>query len=207
MSAAGRGGPRPLILLAPGAGQPSTAPWMRSWAARLEGLGEVVAFDYPYAREGRRAPDRLPALVAAHREALEAALAIRPGAPVVLAGKSMGSRVGCHLSLEVRVDALVCLGYPLRSPRGELRDQVLLALRTPVLFLQGSRDPLCPLPDLREVRARMQAPSALHVVEGGDHGLTVGVRALQAAGEGQEDVDQRTLEVIREFLADRLSHP
>ena len=33
--------------------------------------------------------------------------------PVVLIGKSMGSRIGCHLALEEDVAALVCLGYPL----------------------------------------------------------------------------------------------
>jgi len=61
---------RPLIVLAPGAGAPSTSARMRSWAARLATLGEVVSLDYPYVLEGRRVPDRLPVLVAAHRAAL-----------------------------------------------------------------------------------------------------------------------------------------
>ncbi len=190
---------RPLILLAPGAGAASTSPWMTAWAERLGTLGDVVPFDYPYMRAGRRSPDRLPVLVAAHREALAAARAGRRG-PVVLAGKSMGARVGCHLALEEQVDALVCLGYPLRSPRGDLRDEVLLALRTPVLFVQGSRDALCPLDALERVRARMTAPSSLHVVEGGNHSLELGVRALAARGEAQGDVDARTLAAIAEFL-------
>lgn len=197
-----RGGP--LILLAPGAGAPSTSPWMAGWAARLGALGQVVRFDYPYMREGRKAPDRLPVLLAAHRAALEAARRDHPAGPVVLAGKSMGSRVGCHLSLEVPVDALVCLGYPLRGAGGALRDEVLVALRAPVLFAQGTRDALCPLDALAEVRSRMSAPSALHVVEGGDHGLLVGRRVLEQAGEGQEDVDRRTLEAIASFLAGHL---
>jgi predicted alpha/beta-hydrolase family hydrolase len=190
---------RPLLLFAPGAGAPSTSPWMSAWAERLATLGEVVRLDYPYLRAGRRSPDRLPVLVAAHREALAAARAGRPG-PVVLAGKSMGSRVGCHLALEEPVDALVCLGYPLRGARGQLRDEVLLALRTPILFVQGTRDALCPLDALASVRRRLKAPSALHVVEGGDHSLEVGVRALRAAGETQADVDARILGAIAAFL-------
>ncbi len=194
---------RPLVLFAPGAGAPSTSAWMAAWAVRLSTLGEVVAFDYPYVREGRRAPDRLPVLVAAHRAALEAARRDRVRRPVVLAGKSMGSRVGCHVSLEVPVDALVCLGYPLRGRGGQLRDQVLLQLETPVLFAQGTRDPLCPLDSLEAVRARMRASSSLHRVEGGDHGLVVARRTLQP-GETQEDVDRRTLEAIRAFLSERL---
>jgi len=194
---------RPLLLFAPGAGAPSSSPWMSAWAERLGTIGDVVRLDYPYALAGRRSPDRLPVLVEAHRAALAAARARRSG-PVVLAGKSMGSRVGCHVALEERVDALVCLGYPLRGVRGELRSEVLLALRTPILFVEGSRDALCPLDALEEVRRRMRAPSALHVVEGGNHSLEVGVRALRAAGETQADVDARALEAIAAFLRERL---
>jgi uncharacterized protein len=191
---------RPLVLFAPGAGAPSTSPWMRAWAARLETIGEVEAFDYHYQKAGRKSPDRPAVLLAAHRAALEEARARHPG-PVVLAGKSMGSRIGCHLSLEVPVQALVCLGYPLLGAGGSVRDEVLLALRTPILFVQGSRDPLSSLDRLEEVRGRMKAPSALHVVEGGDHSLVASKRALAAAGETQEAVDARVLAAVQHFLA------
>ena len=172
---------------------------MERWAARLGELGDVERLDYPYAKAGRRTPDRLPVLVEAHRAALAEARARRGGVPVVLAGKSMGSRVGCHVALEERVDALVCLGYPLRGQRGALRSEVLLALRTPILFVQGARDPLCPLDALEDVRARMTAPTALHVVAGGNHSLEVGSRELRARGETQEDVERRALEAIADF--------
>jgi predicted alpha/beta-hydrolase family hydrolase len=171
---------------------------MAAWADRLGTLGRVVRFDYPYMLEGRRAPDRLPALVQAHAAALSAARD-SPG-PAVLVGKSMGSRVGCHLALKERVAGLVCLGYPLRGASGAVRDQVLLDLRTPVLFVQGTRDRLCPLDELEAVRARMAAPSGLHRVEGGDHSLTVGVRDLRASGRTQAQVDEQVLAAIRSFL-------
>jgi predicted alpha/beta-hydrolase family hydrolase len=180
---------------------------MRAWARRLGALGPVAAFDYPYMRAGRKSPDRQPVLVAPHGAALEEARATH-GAdrPVVLAGKSMGSRMGCHLAVERAgadpgIRALVCFGYPLRSgATGALRDEVLVALRTPILFLQGSRDPLCPLGDLETVRARMTAPHELFVVEGGDHSLKVGVRDLRAAGKTQEDWDRAVLAAIGAFL-------
>jgi len=173
---------------------------MAAWASRLATLGDVVRFDYPYVKAGRRSPDRLPVLLDAHRAALSSARLSHAG-PLVLVGKSMGSRVGCHLALDAKVDALVCLGYPLRGARGDLRDAVLLALRTPALFIQGTRDPLCPIDVLESVRARMATPSVLHVVEGGNHSLQVGARPLRARGETQEEVDARTLEAIRSFLA------
>lgn len=191
---------RPLILFAPGAGAPSTSRWMERWAALLGEIGDVERFDYPYALAGRRTPDRLPVLVSAHRAALAAACARRGDVPIILAGKSMGSRVGCHVALEERVDALVCLGYPLRGQRGELRSEVLFALRTPVLFVQGSRDPLCPLDALEDVRRKMSAPSALHVVEAGNHSLELGARELGVRGEAQADVDRRAFVAIAESL-------
>ena len=193
---------RPLFLFAHGAGAPSSSAWMVQWKKRLATLGPTVTFDYAYMREGRRAPDKLPQLIAAHREALTRAAEQHRG-PVVLAGKSMGSRVGCHLALEEpSVRALICLGYPLKAPgkQGAVRDEVLLALRVPILFVQGTRDTLCPIDLLETVRTKMKAPSTLHLVQGGDHSLNVSATALKAAGEKQADSDARVLAAITAFL-------
>ena len=148
------------FLLAPGAGAPCSSSWMLRWARLLEAIGPVRAFDYPYMAEGRKRPDPLPKLIAAHRSALQQWRDSSRG-PVVLIGKSMGSRVGCHVSLQEEVPALVCLGYPLcgGGDPAKLRDQVLREIRTTVLFVQGTRDPLCPLPLLGTVRAEMSAPN------------------------------------------------
>lgn len=193
---------RPLFVLAHGAGAPSSSEWMRGWQARLETLGEVASFDYPYMARGLKRPDRLPALVAAHREAIQGALAGRQ-LPLVLAGKSMGSRVGCHVAAEghVAVSALVCFGYPLVGQNGKIRDEVLLALRTPVFFVQGTRDKLCPLERLEETRAKMTARSELHVVEGGDHSLLVTKTLLKQQGRTQADEDAAILQAIEGFLS------
>jgi len=173
---------------------------MRGWTKRLETLGSVVAFDYPYMAAGRRAPDKLPALIEAHRAALNNARTAHAG-PIVLIGKSMGGRVGCHLALEETVAGLVCLGYPLKGAgkSGKIRDEVLLALRTPVLFVQGTRDALCPLQLLGDVRSRMQAQNELEVVESGDHSLLATKGHLASNGLTQADVDSRVLAAIDAF--------
>lgn len=192
------------ILLAHGAGAPSTSAWMQGWAKRLEKLGAVRTFDYPYMLAGRRRPDPFDRLLEAHREALAALRErFRRRDRVVLAGKSMGGRIGCHLSLEEPVSAVVCLGYPLVSitDRGKRRDAVLLEMRRPVLFVQGTRDRLCPLDALEEVRARMTAPSELFVVEEGDHSLEITKRHTKATGVTQESSDAAALNAIREFLS------
>ena len=176
---------------------------MQRWKAHLEKIGGVETFDYPYMRQNRKRPDPLPQLIAAHRQALAEALA-KTGAtaPIILIGKSMGGRIGCHVAIEEKVDGLICLGYPLcaMGNRAKLRDEVLRALTTPILFVQGTRDSLCPLDLLEDVRKEMKAPNCLDVVEGGDHSLLVRKRDLAAAGETQEDVDRRVLEAIAEFI-------
>jgi uncharacterized protein len=176
---------------------------MQSWKKILSEIGEVGTFDYDYMREGRKRPDPLPQLIAAHREALIRARERYRPERTILVGKSMGGRIGCHVSLEEELDGLICLGYPLcaMGDRAKLRDQVLRALTTPILFVQGSRDSLCPLDLLERVRGEMKAPNSLHVVETGDHSLSVSKRQLQGSNETQEDVDQRVFQSIAEFIA------
>ncbi|HEY4256518.1 MAG TPA: alpha/beta fold hydrolase [Candidatus Udaeobacter sp.] len=192
----------PLLLFAPGAGAPSSHPWIQDWKKRLSGIGVVETFDYDYLLEGRKRPDRLPHLIAAHRKALNRARERHRAESIILVGKSMGGRVGCHLSLEEKVDALVCLGYPLcgMGDRTKLRDEVLRALTTPILFVQGTRDSLCPLDLLERVRAQMKAPNFLHTVEGGDHSLRMPKSQLQAISKTQEDIDQQILKAIGKFV-------
>src|SRR6185312_12758236 len=177
--------PRPSFLFAPGAGAPSTSAWMVAWRERLQALGPVETIDYPYMREGRKRPDRLPALIEAHAGALST-LRARADGPIFLAGKSMGGRVACHLALEQPVAGVICFGFPLLSTSGRRRDEVLLALRAPIL--------------LAEVGPRMTAPTTLLVVEAGDHSLAVSAAHRKASGQTQADADARVLEAVQSFV-------
>jgi len=193
--------PRPRFLFAHGAGAPSSSPWMRRWREYLRTLGEVTSFDYPYMQARRKIPDRMPALVAAHRAELARVRETADGAPIYLVGKSMGSRVGCHVSLEEPVDGLVCIGYPLVSgTSGALRDEVLVALRTPVLFIQGTHDSLCPIPRLADARARMTAPNWVYTVQDANHSIEL--PSVKHTPALQRDVEISAVEAIRRFLED-----
>ncbi|MGZ5503287.1 MAG: alpha/beta hydrolase family protein [Chthoniobacterales bacterium] len=192
----------PLFLFAPGAGAPSSHRWMQNWKHLLETIGPVRTFDYDYMRSGSRRPDPPPVLIAAHRAALAEARESHDG-PVVLIGKSMGGRIGCHVSLGDNVAALICLGYPLcggGDPK-KLRDKILREITAPILFVQGTRDHLCPLDLLENVRKEMRAPNELFVVNGGDHSLGV----PKKSNESQSDVDMRILEGIHAFLERRIA--
>jgi predicted alpha/beta-hydrolase family hydrolase len=186
---------------------------MRRFTELLCELGEVTCLDYPYRLRGSKLPDPLPRLIEAHRQALRE-LEQRTQGPIILIGKSMGGRVGCHVSLETptqgqgrQVNALVCLGYPLRGQgkRAALRDQVLKQLRTAVLFVQGSEDPLCPLPLLEATRLQMAAPSELLVLEGADHSLALSRAKLARMGTTQAELERRIIERIGRFVEDAVA--
>jgi predicted alpha/beta-hydrolase family hydrolase len=193
---------RPLFLFAPGAGAPSSHPWMQRWKERLSTIGDVETFDYAYMQQGQRRPDPLPQLIATHRQALADARQAS-NRPAFLIGKSMGGRIGCHVALKEAVAGVICFGYPLcgGGDPARMRDKVLRQLQTPILFVQGTRDPLCPLELLEKVRLEMTCLNSIHVVEGGDHSLLVLKRQLKTTGETQAQIDARTFSAIAEFVA------
>ncbi|XP_042505161.1 KAT8 regulatory NSL complex subunit 3 [Macadamia integrifolia] len=196
----------PLVVLAHGAGAPSTSDWMLRWKEMLgKSLDavEVVTFDYPYISGGkRRAPPKAEKLVEFHSEVIKTAVAKFPGHPLILAGKSMGSRVSCLVAGQEDIDAsaIVCLGYPLKGMNGAVRDETLLQLKTPVIFVQGSKDGLCPLDKLAAVREKMKFANELHVIDGGDHSFKIAKKHLQLNGLTQDEAEDQAIKAVAEFV-------
>ncbi|XP_068644535.1 uncharacterized protein [Aristolochia californica] len=197
----------PLVVFAHGAGAPSSSEWMIRWKEMLgKALHavEVVTFDYPYMSVGkRRPPPKADKLVEYHSDVVKKAIEEHPGQPLILAGKSMGSRVSCMVanSGDFDVAAVVCLGYPLKSPGGGVRDEILLELSVPVMFVQGSKDALCPLEKLSGVRKKMKSVNELHVIDGGDHSFKLGKKFLQSHGLGQDETEENAVTAVAEFVA------
>ena len=136
----------------------------------------VVRARFPYRLAGKRAPDRMPALLESARSAIAAARAL-PGAErrrLALGGRSMGGRVASMLVADgLPADALVFLSYPLH-PAGkpeQLRDAHLPTIPCPMLFVEGDRDTLCDLALLRPVLERLGTRAELAVFPGADHGM------------------------------------
>lgn len=138
------------LLLAHGSGAPMDSPAMNAAADALAAEGLRVArfeFSYMAARrtEGsRRPPPRAETLNPEFRAAVADLATTRP---LVIGGKSMGGRVASmvadELLAEGRIAGLLCLGYPFHPPEkpAQLRTAHLMALATPTLICQGTRDP------------------------------------------------------------------
>lgn len=105
---------------------------------------------------------------------------------IVFGGRSMGARAAVmaasHVIGQAQNDGgekpairLILVSYPLKGPKDDIRDQILLDLSelVTVLFVIGDRDSMCPLDLLESVRGKMKAKSQLVVVKGADHGMHV----------------------------------
>ena len=160
------------IALAHGAGAPMDSGFMNRVSAGLASHGlRVARFEFPYmARrraEGKRgAPDREPVLRERWKEIVER---LGGGRRVVVGGKSMGGRIASMIADEVGARGLVCLGYPFHPPgdRSRLRTAHLADLRTPALFVQGTRDTFGTREDVSGYR--LSTAIRIHWIEAGDH--------------------------------------
>ncbi|KAL5724446.1 hypothetical protein ACHQM5_007711 [Ranunculus cassubicifolius] len=197
----------PVVVFAHGAGASSTCDWMIRWKEMLsQALNsvEVVTFDYPYISGGkRRAPPKAEKLVEYHCDIVKKAVDTYPNHPLVLIGKSMGSRVSCMVAGEDGIDAsaIVCLGYPLKGMNGSIRDEILMQVKIPIMFVQGSKDSLCPLDKLSAVCRKMSCINEMHVVDGGDHSFKIGKKHLASSGSTQEEADEQACKAIAEFVS------
>lgn len=201
----------PVLVFAHGAGAPSSSDWMVRWKDMLGKAMhtvEVVTFDYPYISGGkRRAPPKAEKLVEFHSDIVKMTLAKYPGHPLILAGKSMGSRVSCMVASgeEIGASAVVCLGYPLKGMSGTIRDETLLQLKVPIMFVQGSKDGLCPLEKLEAVRKKMKSLNELHVIEGGDHSFKIAKKHLNSEGTTQAEAEDHAVQAIAAFVSKALA--
>jgi len=163
------------VLLTPGAGSDREHPSLVRLEEALAPL-PVARVDFPYRKEGRKAPDRAPKLIACVQEEA-AALAERAGvdpATLVLGGRSMGGRM-CSMAVAEGLPAtgLVLISYPLHPPgRPErLRVEHLPALDLPCLFVSGTKDPFGSPDEFAEHLATIPGPVTVHWVEGKRHDL------------------------------------
>jgi uncharacterized protein len=177
------------IILAHGAGQDSSSPFMRFFHGELALRGLLsITFNFDYMERGRKFPDPQPKLQATYRAVVTEVLHKYRPRTMIIGGKSMGGRVASYIAADMSMDGLVFLGYPLHPPGKfeNLRDAHLDQIEAPMLFLSGTRDPFARTDLLEAVVKRLGERASLIWTPGGDHSLKVGRTAgnsLNAAAE------------------------
>lgn len=161
------------LLLTPGAGAGRDH---RTLVAVEQAVAPLptLRHDFPYRREGRKAPDRAPKLIAdlvAAAEAFAAEAGVAPGS-IVLGGRSMGGRM-CSMAVAEGLPAagLVLLSYPLHPPGkpDRLRTEHLPALEVPCLFLGGTRDAFGTPEEMEAATALVPGPVTHVWLDGAGH--------------------------------------
>ena len=183
--------PRAALILGHGAGAGQRSTFMVDFARGLSALGiDVITFNFLYTEQGRRIPDRAPALESCYRAVIERVRAEVESAQqsLFIGGKSMGGRIASQVAAAdaaLPIAGLVLLGYPLHPPGkpDERRDKHLPAIARPMLFVQGTRDAFGTPAELAPLVDALQPPPALHVVPQGDHSFKLARKdpAAQAA--------------------------
>lgn len=166
------------LLLYPGAGSDSSHPSLvaiERWVAPHR----CVRADFAYRKEGRRAPDRAPKLLATIREDLAA---LPADEPLVMGGRSMGGRMCSMIAAgddgqppPDRLAGLVLVSYPLHPPGkpDRLRVEHLARIEVPTLFISGTRDAFGTPDEMRQWTATMpKRAKVTHLwIDGKGHGL------------------------------------
>jgi uncharacterized protein len=190
-----------VLILTHGAGGNAQAPLLRALADAFSNAGNMVLrCNLPY-RQVRPFGPPGPGDAARDRAGLKNAVAamkqgaaIKQGAPLLasvarsgdfpepghkgrifLGGHSYGGRQSSMLCAEEPdlVSGLLLLSYPLHPPRKpeQQRTQHLPDLRTPTLFVQGTRDPFASIAELQQALKMIPAKTKLLPIEGAGHDL------------------------------------
>jgi predicted alpha/beta-hydrolase family hydrolase len=177
------------LVLTHGAGTNCQAPLLIEVDAAFTAAGFlVVRYDLPF-RQKRPSGPPSPAGAAADRAGLrEQVMRIRDliGAPVFLSGHSYGGRQATMLAAEEPglVEKLLLFSYPLHPPGKptQLRTAHFPALRTPAVFVHGTRDDFGTPEEMRSALAMIPAATELILADGTGHDLKKGrAAAIQSA--------------------------
>ncbi len=166
------------MVLTHGAGGNCNAPLLVALAEKFAAAGlTILRCDLPY-RQRRPTGPPSPSDSKLDQAGLRrAATLMRQRFPgrAFLGGISYGGRqasmlVAAESSL---VEGLLLLSYPLHPPGrpAQLRTAHLPSLRTPTLFVSGTRDAFGSIGELETAIKLIPAPTKLVEIEGGGHGL------------------------------------
>ncbi len=166
------------VALTHGAGSNCNTPLLIALARDFEAAGlAVLRYDLPF-RVLRPIGSPFPAGAIRDREGVRAAVeALRKYAPrrVFAGGHSYGGRQTAMAAAEHPdlADGLLLLAYPLHPPRrpDQLRTAFFPQLRTPTLFVHGTRDPFASIEELRAATQQIPAFTQIFVVERSGHDL------------------------------------
>lgn len=179
------------LVLTHSAGGNCQAPLLVAVAEALAASGiAVLRCDLPFRQARAQGPPMRTAALdqAGLRSAVESVRRARGAKRMFLGGHSYGGRQATMLAAEEPelVEGLLLLSYPLHPPRKaeQKRTQHFARLRTPALFVHGTRDPFGSIEEMRAALASIAGRTELIAIEGAGHELMARRRGAQAGESG-----------------------
>jgi predicted alpha/beta-hydrolase family hydrolase len=191
-------------VMAHGAGAGMQHAFMDACAQELAQLGvATLRFQFPYVERGSRRPDPASICHATVRAAVRYAQGLHPALPLIAGGRSFGGRMSSQAQAAEPlpgVQGLAFLAFPFHPPRipTDARARHLEDVRVPMLFLQGTRDPLASLVLARAIVTRLGPRATLYLALGADHSFHVPARS----GRTDSEVRRELLQTLRDWTAD-----
>jgi predicted alpha/beta-hydrolase family hydrolase len=170
---------RACFVFAHGAGAGMSHSFMEQVAANLYAAGVATfRFQFPYMEAGKRRPDSPATAGSAVRAAVAEARRHNRNIPIFAGGKSFGGRMTSQAQAEASmrgVKGIAIIGFPLH-PSGKpsiARADHLATIKSPLLFIQGTRDKLAD-PRLLQAVLRGLGPTAtVHLIDQADHAFHI----------------------------------
>ena len=187
-----------IVALTHGAGSNSDSPLLRTVDAAFSNAGiQIVRYDLPFRIAQHKTPLRGDAERdrAGIRDTIARLRRENPGEQIIAGGHSYGGRQTSMLLSEqpALANGLVLLSYPLHPPRrpDQLRTDHFPNLRTPVLFVHGTRDPFGSPEEMTTAVTVIPAPKQIVFIERTGHDL------IRNAG----DIGKTVVDACRAFFA------
>lgn len=166
------------IVLTHGAGSNSNSPLLAATADAFSDAGfTVLRCDLPFRQVRLFGPPR-PGDGVRDRQGLKNAVATlrkNVAGRIFLGGHSYGGRQATMLAAAEPdlADGLILFSYPLHPPRKpeQMRTQHFPQLRTPAMFVQGTRDPFGSIEEMETALKMIPAGHLLMRIEGAGHDL------------------------------------
>ncbi len=192
--------PKACFVLAHGAGAGMLHPFMVALADDLAALHiATLRYQFPYMEKQGKRPDPPALCHATVRAAVAAAHTLVPSIPLVAGGKSFGGRMTSQaqaLNPLPMVRGLIFLGFPLHPPKrpSDSRAEHLSQVHIPMLFLQGTRDALADLSQLKPLAERLGPRATLLLLSDADHSFHVPARTGRS---DRQIMDEMLHEIMR----------
>ena len=199
---------RALYVFAHGAGAGMAH---RSMAVIADELAErgiaTLRYQFPYMEQRRKRPDPPAVAHAAVRAAAALAHARAPNLPLFAGGRSFGGRMTSQAQAAAPlagVRGLIFFAFPLHPANKPSRERGkhLSDIGIPMLFLQGTRDALAFLDELKAVCASLGERATLKLFDDADHSFHVPARS----GRTDAQVRSEMLDFVATWIDGILAH-